>query len=63
LITRQIASWRDFKFVSTITWPALTDVDIFNTPPCGKTIMVVVCSSKGCACGAEPAEILGTKEP
>lgn len=60
--TRQIASWRDFRFVTTSIWPALTALIIRKTPPCGNTIIVVVCSSKGSVCCVTSDPVL-TREP
>src|SRR5580700_4087437 len=63
LITRQIASWRVFKFVTTSIWLALTAVDILITAPCGNTIIVLVCSSNGSVRGATPRATSVTREP
>jgi hypothetical protein len=61
--TRQIASCRVFKFVTTSICPIFTAVDMRMTLPCGKTIIVLVCSSNGSVRGATPAGASLTRDP
>jgi len=58
-----MASCRDFRLVTTSICPTLTEVDMRSTPPCGNTIIVAVCSSKGSVCGVTSRTTSVTLEP